>query len=111
MKGLSYMRTPSSPLQALSWHYNETSQKPTSLDFPSIHIYPKSGQIEKDLETLKKFAVGKPLLVEEFFRSLCPREQTDPTIPSSAGLLIHLLHVPPPSGCFFECPEALIDCV
>lgn len=45
------------------------------LDFIAVHIYPESGKIDNALETLKGFAVGKPVVVEETFPLKCsPRE-------------------------------------
>src|SRR5271157_1806866 len=37
------------------------------LDFVSVHLYPESLHLDLALETLRGFAVGKPLLVEEIF--------------------------------------------
>jgi hypothetical protein len=37
------------------------------LDFVSVHLYPESSRLDAALETLRGFAVGKPLLVEEIF--------------------------------------------
>ena len=37
------------------------------LDFVSVHLYPKKGQVDEALQTLKGFAVGKPVLIEETF--------------------------------------------
>lgn len=42
-----------------------------SLDFVSVHIYPESGKLEENAEVLKGFAIGKPLVVEEFFPLQC----------------------------------------
>src|SRR5262245_58665387 len=45
------------------------------LDFVSVHLYPKKGQVDEALRTLAGFAVGKPVLVEETFPLACsPRE-------------------------------------
>jgi hypothetical protein len=41
------------------------------LDFVSVHIYPEAGKLDADLETLRGFAVGKPVLVEEMFPLTC----------------------------------------
>lgn len=41
------------------------------LDFISVHIYPRSGELQKDLKTLSKFSVGKPLVIEEIFPMNC----------------------------------------
>jgi hypothetical protein len=41
------------------------------LDFVSVHLYPKKGQIDEALKTLAGFAVGKPVLIEETFPLAC----------------------------------------
>lgn len=41
------------------------------LDFLSVHIYPEASKVEAALETLRGFAVGKPVLVEETFPLQC----------------------------------------
>lgn len=41
------------------------------LDFISVHLYPESGKREADLETLRGFAVGKPVVIEETFGLKC----------------------------------------
>jgi hypothetical protein len=45
------------------------------LDFISVHVYPEKGQITEAIETLKKFAVGKPLVVEETFPLSCGTDE------------------------------------
>jgi hypothetical protein len=42
-----------------------------SLDFICVPIYPKTGQLEEDLKTLKGFQVGKPVVIEETFPLGC----------------------------------------
>ena len=37
------------------------------LDFLCVHLYPKKGEVPKALETLRGFAVGKPVVIEETF--------------------------------------------
>lgn len=37
------------------------------LDFLCVHLYPKKGEVPKALETLRAFAVGKPVVIEETF--------------------------------------------
>jgi hypothetical protein len=45
------------------------------LDFVSVHLYPKKGQVDEALKTLAGFAVGKPVLIEETFPLACsPKE-------------------------------------
>ena len=38
-----------------------------SLDFVSVHLYPKEGKLEDDLSVLKVYDIGKPLVLEEIF--------------------------------------------
>lgn len=47
----------------------------SDLDFISVHLYPESGKLETDLETLRGFAVGKPIVIEETFPLTCPPEE------------------------------------
>jgi hypothetical protein len=44
------------------------------LDFVSVHIYPVQGKADEAVEVLKKFAVGKPVVVEETFPLSCDVE-------------------------------------
>jgi hypothetical protein len=45
------------------------------LDFVSVHLYPKTGEVDAALKRLAGFAVGKPVLIEETFPLSCsPRE-------------------------------------
>ena len=41
------------------------------LDFICVHIYPEAGKLPEALAGLKKFAVGKPLVIEETFPLSC----------------------------------------
>jgi hypothetical protein len=41
------------------------------VDFIAVHIYPSAGKIREDLETLRGFNVGKPVVVEETFPLRC----------------------------------------
>lgn len=47
------------------------------LDFVSIHVYPKSGRLEPDLEALASYDLGKPLVVEEIFPLTCSVKELD----------------------------------
>ncbi len=40
-------------------------------DFVSIHVYPKSGNLEQELAALKTYQIGRPLLIEETFPLAC----------------------------------------
>ena len=41
------------------------------LDFISVHIYPEKGKLPEALATLRGFAVGKPVVIEEIFPLKC----------------------------------------
>lgn len=41
------------------------------LDFLSLHIYPKSGEVDAAVERVGEYAVGKPLVIEEMFPLNC----------------------------------------
>jgi Cellulase (glycosyl hydrolase family 5) len=41
------------------------------LDFVSVHIYPEKGKVDDAIDVLKKFAVGKPVVIEETFALTC----------------------------------------
>ena len=41
------------------------------LDFVSVHIYPEKGKVDEALAGLKRFDVGKPVVIEETFPLSC----------------------------------------
>jgi hypothetical protein len=41
------------------------------LDFLCVHLYPKTGELEEALATLKGFSIGKPVVIEETFPLKC----------------------------------------
>jgi len=47
------------------------------IDFISAHLYPETGKPEVMLETLKHFAVGKPVVIDETFHLKCPVEDEE----------------------------------
>ncbi len=54
------------------------------LDFVSVHLYPKKGQVDEALRTLAGFAVGKPVLVEETFPLACSPKELEEFIEGSS---------------------------
>lgn len=54
-----------------------------SLDFLSVHLYPERGKPNEDLATLRGFAVGKPVLIEETFPLNCGVEEFSRFLESS----------------------------
>lgn len=61
------------------------------LDFLSVHIYPEKGKVAEALATLRGFAVGKPVLIEETFPLRCSIEEFEAFLrgsrPSASGWL------------------------
>jgi hypothetical protein len=53
------------------------------LDFVSVHLYPKAGQVDGALKTLAGFAAGKPVLVEETFPLACSPKELEEFIEGS----------------------------
>lgn len=41
------------------------------LDFIAVHIYPETNKVDESLQTLKRFDLGKPIVVEETFPLSC----------------------------------------
>ena len=41
------------------------------LDFIAVHLYPESRKLDMAMETLRGFAVGKPVIIEEMFPLKC----------------------------------------
>jgi hypothetical protein len=56
------------------------------LNFVSVHLYPERGKVDEDLETLKGFAVGKPVVIEETFPLKCSMEELGRFIEGSRGI-------------------------
>jgi Cellulase (glycosyl hydrolase family 5) len=45
------------------------------LDFLAVHIYPHHEKIAEELDTLRGFAIGKPVIIEEMFPLHCSPEE------------------------------------
>jgi len=56
------------------------------VDFIAVHIYPKTDDPDQAIKTLKEFAVGKPLVVEETFPLSCSGEQLRRFLLDSRGI-------------------------
>ena len=54
------------------------------LDFLCVHLYPETGKVDEAIETLKGFAVGKPVVIEETFPLKCSREEFE-DVPEEVG--------------------------
>jgi len=55
------------------------------LDFVSIHVYPKTGELDKELRALATYDVGVPLVVEEIFPMACPVADLDSFVDAASG--------------------------
>jgi hypothetical protein len=59
------------------------------LDFIAVHLYPTAGKVDEAIETLKGFAVGKPVVIEETFPLTCSADELgefiDRSKPHAAG--------------------------
>ena len=58
----------------------------TQLDYLSVHIYPVHGKIADDLATVRRFQVGRPLVIEEMFPMKCSGAELRQFINSSKPL-------------------------
>jgi Cellulase (glycosyl hydrolase family 5) len=56
------------------------------LDFLAVHLYPQARQVDAAIETLKGFAVGKPVLVEETFPLKCSAAELEAFLEKSQGV-------------------------
>jgi hypothetical protein len=53
------------------------------IDFLCVHLYPQKGKVPEALETLKGFAVGKPVVIEETFPLSCTQDEFEQFIAQS----------------------------
>jgi hypothetical protein len=57
-----------------------------SLDFVSLHFYPKQGEVDKALKALAVCQIGKPMVIEEMFPLSCSVAELDQFIEGSKPL-------------------------
>jgi len=53
------------------------------LDFISVHFYPKTGEVDKAIEALAAYSIGKPVVIEETFPLKCSPEELEQFIDRS----------------------------
>lgn len=53
------------------------------VDFLCVHLYPKAGKVAEAIETLRGFAVGKPVVIEETFPLQCSLEEFEQFVKQS----------------------------
>lgn len=53
------------------------------LDFVSVHVYPKTGEMDAEMAALKVYELGKPLVIEEIFPLTASSEETEDFIQKS----------------------------
>jgi hypothetical protein len=56
------------------------------LDFVSPHLYPKSGKVAEEVDLLKKFDFGKPIVIGETFPLTCSAADEREFLLQSRGL-------------------------
>jgi Cellulase (glycosyl hydrolase family 5) len=56
------------------------------LDFLAVHLYPRAGMVKEAIDTLKGFAVGKPVVVEETFPLRCSKAELESFLEKSEGV-------------------------
>ena len=56
------------------------------LDFIAMHLYPKAGKVAEAMETLRGFAVGKPVIIEETFPLKCSQDEMEQFIDESKAV-------------------------
>ncbi len=66
------------------FYSKEVSQ---NLDFVSIHVYPKTDEIDKALEAVVTYEIGKPLVIEEIFPLSCSLNEMDDFINASRKMV------------------------
>ncbi len=54
-----------------------TPESLSKLDFVSIHLYPKRGEVEKAIKAMTPYMLDKPLVIEEIFPLECNIEELD----------------------------------
>jgi endo-1,4-beta-mannosidase len=47
----------------------------SEIDFVSVHLYPEQANVNEAIATLRGFAIGKPVVIEETFPLKCSREE------------------------------------
>ncbi len=56
------------------------------VDFVSVHIYPDNGKPTEAIENLRRFAVGKPVVIEETFPLSCTAADLEVFLRDSRGI-------------------------
>jgi len=58
-----------------------------NLDFAAVHFYPKKGEVDKALNALSAYDIGKPLVIEEMFPLQCGIEELAAFIDASRSFV------------------------
>ncbi len=56
------------------------------VDFLAVHVYPDKAKVNAALDSLRRYQVGKPILVEETFPMKCPPSEWREFLEKSRGL-------------------------
>ena len=60
-----------------------TPESLSKLDFVSIHLYPKRGDVDKAIKATEPYMLGKPLVIEEMFPLECSIDELNQFIDRS----------------------------
>lgn len=60
-----------------------TPESLSKLDFVSIHLYPKRGEVDKAIKAMEPYMLGKPMVIEEMFPLECSIDELDQFIDRS----------------------------
>lgn len=60
-----------------------TPESLSKLDFVSIHLYPKRGEVDKAIKAIGPYMLGKPLVIEEMFPLECSIDELEQFIDRS----------------------------
>lgn len=69
-----------------AWSGFPPKQIASELDFLAVHIYPERGKIDVALNSLRRYQVGKPIVVEETFPMKCSLAEWRKFLDGSRGL-------------------------
>jgi hypothetical protein len=58
----------------------------SEVDFLAVHVYPETGKVNVALDSLRRYRVGKPLVIEETFPMKCTPAEYSNFIQASRGI-------------------------
>ncbi|MBZ5637047.1 MAG: glycoside hydrolase family 5 protein [Acidobacteriia bacterium] len=68
------------------WSGFPPDQVAREVDFLAVHVYPEKGKINVALDSLRRYRVGKPILIEETFPMKCSPAEYSDFVQASRGI-------------------------